>query len=125
MSIIDDTADLRATAEKIVKSKCANNSASCSSENAVAVQESVYDRMVGELEAVGGYLCSTEEREKLRGFYWPDGKHLNRALVAKSATWIRREGRAPGPGGHPLPDGRRREESAPRIASRAKRFPRR
>ena len=88
VSIIDGTADLRATAEKIVKSKCANNSASCSSENAVAVEESVYDRMVGELEAVGGYLCSTEEREKLRSFYWPDGEHLNRALVAKSATWI-------------------------------------
>ena len=88
VSIIDDTADLRATAEKIVKSKCANNSASCSSENAVAVEESVYDRMIEELEAVGGYLCSTDEREKLRSFYWPDGKHLNRALVARSATWI-------------------------------------
>ena len=88
VSIIDDTADLRATAEKIVKSKCANNSASCSSENAVAVEESVYDRMIEELEVVGGYLCSTHEREKLRSFYWPDGKHLNRELVAKSATWI-------------------------------------
>ena len=88
VSIIDDTADLRATAEKIVKSKCANNSASCSSENAVAVEESVYDGMIEALQAVGGYLCSTEEREKLRSFYWPNGKHLNRALVAKSATWI-------------------------------------
>jgi sulfoacetaldehyde dehydrogenase len=88
VSIIDATADLRATAEKIVKSKCANNSASCSSENAVAVEASVYDQMIEELKAVGGYLCSTAEREKLRNFYWPDGRHLNRELVAKPATWI-------------------------------------
>ena len=52
------------------------------------MEESVYDQMIEELEAVGGYLCSTDEREKLRSFYWPDSKHLNRELVAKSATWI-------------------------------------
>ncbi|MDX1486771.1 MAG: aldehyde dehydrogenase family protein, partial [Acidiferrobacterales bacterium] len=63
VSIIDETADLKATAEKIVKSKCANNSASCSSENAVAIEASVYGAMLDELKRVGGYLCSTEERE--------------------------------------------------------------
>ena len=88
VSIIDDTADFKATAEKIVKSKCANNSASCSSENAVAIQAEVYDTMLQHLQAVGGYHCSHEEREKLRAFYWPDGEHLNRDLVAKPATWI-------------------------------------
>lgn len=88
VSIIDSTADLKATAEKIVKSKCANNSASCSSENAVAIEASVYEEMLDALKDQGGYLCSTEEREKLRATYWPDGKHLNRDLVAKPATWI-------------------------------------
>jgi sulfoacetaldehyde dehydrogenase len=88
VSIIDSTADLKATAEKIVKSKCANNSASCSSENAVAIEASVYEEMLEALKDQGGYLCSTEEREKLRAYYWPDGKHLNRDLVAKPATWI-------------------------------------
>ena len=88
VSIIDSTADLKTTAEKIVKSKCANNSASCSSENAVAIEASVYEEMLEALKDQGGYLCSTEEREKLRAYYWPDGKHLNRDLVAKPATWI-------------------------------------
>ncbi len=91
VSIIDETADLKATAEKIVKSKCANNSASCSSENAVAIEASVYDAMLEELKRVGGYLCSTEEREKLRKYYWPDGRHLNRDLIAKTATWIAKQ----------------------------------
>lgn len=88
VSIVDETADLKATAAKIVKSKIANNSASCSSENAVALEASIYDEMIACLKAEGGYLCSTEEREKLRAYMWPDGKTLNRAMVARPAVWI-------------------------------------
>ena len=88
ISIIDSTVDPQETAAKIVKSKCANNSASCSSENAVAIEEVAYDAMVAALEGEGGYFCSTEEREKLRAYYWPDGQHLNRDVVAKPASYI-------------------------------------
>ncbi len=88
ISIVDETVDLKATAQKIVKSKCANNSASCSSENAVAIEESVYDGMINALKAEGGYLCNTEEREKLRSYMWPDSKSLNREIVAKPVTFI-------------------------------------
>ncbi len=88
VSIIDETADLKATAAKIVKSKTANNSASCSSENAVAIEASVYDDMLEALKAEGGYLCNTVEREKLRSYMWPDGKHLNRDIVAKPVHYI-------------------------------------
>ena len=83
VSIVDETADIPAAAGKIVLSKTANNSASCSSENAVAIQESVYEAMIDALKAEGGYLCNTEEQEKLRKMMWPDGKHLNRDVVAK------------------------------------------
>jgi len=88
ISIIDETADLKAAAAKIVKSKTANNAASCSSENAVAIEESVCDDMLEFLKGEGGYLCSTEEREKLRQYMWPDGKHLNRDVVAKPVAYI-------------------------------------
>ncbi len=88
VSIIDDTVDLPSTAAKIVKSKTANNSASCSSENAVAIEEAVYDDMIEALKAEGGYMCSDEEREKLRSYMWPDGKTLNRDIVAKPALYI-------------------------------------
>ena len=88
VSIVDETADLKAAAAKIVKSKIANNSASCSSENAVALEASIYDEMIECLKAEGGYLCSTKEREKLRSYMWPDGKMLNRDLVARPAVWI-------------------------------------
>jgi sulfoacetaldehyde dehydrogenase len=88
VSIIDETADLKATAAKIVKSKIANNSASCSSENAVAIEASIYDEMIACLEAEGGYLCNAEEREKLRSLMWPDGTTLNRKIVARTAPHI-------------------------------------
>lgn len=88
VSIVDETANLKAAASKIVRSKIANNSASCSSENAVALEASIYEEMLECLRAEGGYLCSTEEREKLRAYMWPDGKMLNRDMVAKPAPWI-------------------------------------
>lgn len=88
VSIVDETADLQAAAAKIIKSKTANNAASCSSENAVAIEESVCDDMLECLNDEGGYLCSTEEREKLRQYMWPDGKNLNRDIVAKPVAYI-------------------------------------
>ncbi|MHC4192437.1 MAG: aldehyde dehydrogenase family protein, partial [Planctomycetota bacterium] len=88
ISIVGETADIKAAAAKIVKSKTANNSASCSSENAVAIEASVYDDMLQALKAEGGYLCNTDEREKLRKYMWPDGKTLNRDIVAKPALYI-------------------------------------
>ena len=88
VSIVDSTVELAPTAAKIVKSKTANNAASCSSENAIAIEESVYDDMLEALKAEGCYLCNTDERERLRKYYWPDGKHLNRDVVAKPASYI-------------------------------------
>jgi sulfoacetaldehyde dehydrogenase len=88
VSIVDQTADIAAAAHKIRLSKIANNSASCSSENAVALYEGIYDEMIAALKSEGGYLCSTDEREKLRNYMWPDGTHLNRDIVARPATFI-------------------------------------
>ena len=88
VSIVDETADIPSTAHKIKLSKIANNSASCSSENAVALYENIYNDMLDALKSEGGYLCTTEEREKLRQYMWPDGQHLNRDIVARPATFI-------------------------------------
>lgn len=88
VSIVDETADLAATANKIMRSKTANNATSCSSENAVAIEENVYDEMLQALKAKGGYLCTPTEREKLRKALWPDGKTLNRDIFGRSAAYI-------------------------------------
>jgi len=90
ISIVDSTVegDIPGIAFRLRKSKTANNAASCSSENAIAIEECIFDKMIAALKAEGGYLCSTEERETLRKTMWPDGHTLNREIVAKSATFI-------------------------------------
>jgi len=88
VSIVDETADIAAAANKIARSKVANYSTSCSSENAVAIHESIYDGMINALKAEGGYMCNTEEREKVRKALWPDGKTLNRDIVGTPAQHI-------------------------------------
>ncbi|MDX9821599.1 MAG: aldehyde dehydrogenase family protein [Syntrophales bacterium] len=89
VSIVDATVkDVPTMAARLVKSKTANNAASCSSENAVAIEEKVFDKVIAALKAEGGYLCSTEEREILRKTMWPDGHTLNREIVAKNAMFI-------------------------------------
>lgn len=88
VSIVDETADAAAAAGKIVRSKTANNSTSCSSENAVAICEAAYDRMIAALKSEGGYFCTTEERERLRGVLWPDGRMLNRDLIGRPVAVI-------------------------------------
>jgi sulfoacetaldehyde dehydrogenase len=90
VSIVDETADLAAAAHKIRLSKTANNSASCSSENAVALHERIADEMINALKAEGGYMCTIDEREKLRQYMWPDTVHLNRDIVARPAGFIAR-----------------------------------
>jgi sulfoacetaldehyde dehydrogenase len=89
VSIVDSTVkDIPGVAFRLRKSKTANNAASCSSENAIAIEECIFDKMIAALKAEGGYLCSTEEREILRKTMWPDGHTLNRDVVAKSALYI-------------------------------------
>ena len=58
------------------------------SENAVAIDESIYDEMMDALKAEGGYLCNSEEREKLRKAMWPDGKTLNRDIFGRPVAHI-------------------------------------
>ncbi len=84
VSFVDDTADLAAVAHKFRLSKIANNSVSCSSENAVALYEGIHDQMIECLKAEGGYLCCTDEREILRKYMWPDGTHLNRDIRVRN-----------------------------------------
>lgn len=88
VAIVDETADIASAAKKIVRSKTVNNSTSCSSENAVAIHEGVYDKMLDALRSEGGYLCSREERERLRGALWPDGVTLNRDVIGRPVDVI-------------------------------------
>ena len=82
--IIDSTADLPDSAEKIMLSKCFDNATSCSSENSVTIVEEVYEDAIKALQAAGGYLCTAADKQNIQDTLWIDG-HLNRKVIAKDA----------------------------------------
>ncbi len=87
--VVDETADLRDAADKIMRSKTFDYATSCSTENSLAIQEDVYDRMIKELEAVGGHLLNAGEKAKLQAVMWDPVKHvLTRGVVAQPAAAI-------------------------------------
>jgi sulfoacetaldehyde dehydrogenase len=87
--IIDASADLADAAHKIRASKIFDNSTSCSSENSVIIVDSIYDKAIAALEAVGGYLCTGKEKAAVQQALWQNGK-LNRNLIARDAAPLAR-----------------------------------
>ena len=86
--VVDETADLADAANKIRLGKIFDNATSCSSENSVVMQHSICDSMVERFVEYGGYLCSPEEKQRLRQVMWPDGEHLSREVVGQPALKI-------------------------------------
>ena len=85
--VIDASADLADAAAKIKASKVFDYATSCSSENALVIDERIYDAMLAELAAVGGYLLSADEASALRQVMWVDGD-LSRDVIAQPAARI-------------------------------------
>lgn len=83
---IDDTADLKDAAHKIMLSKTGDLAAGCSCDNALVIFDSVYDEMLAELQKEGGYLCTREEHDQVQKAIfptWPADHNINRDIVAK------------------------------------------
>jgi sulfoacetaldehyde dehydrogenase len=85
--VVDETADLKDAANKIMSSKTFDFATSCSAENSLVIQESIYKDMIDALIAEGGYLASADEKEKFQKALWVDG-HLNPKIIAQSAQVI-------------------------------------
>jgi len=86
--IVDETADLKDAAEKIMNGKTFDNGTSCSTENSLIVEESIYDELMEELQKQGGYFTTKEEKQKLQDAFFVDGYHLNIDLICRSAKTI-------------------------------------
>lgn len=85
--VVDETADLKDAANKIMRSKTFDLATSCSTENSLVVQESIYDELIKNLIDEGGYLVKADEKEKLQNTMWQNGV-LNRKIVAQPAQKI-------------------------------------
>jgi sulfoacetaldehyde dehydrogenase len=86
-TIVDETADLAAAADKIIASKTFDNATSCSSENSLIVVGEVYAPMLEALETRGARLLDAAEKERLRATMWVDGR-LSGRVTAKPADEI-------------------------------------
>jgi len=92
VQLLAEDADPVDAAAKISVSKAFDNATSCSSENSVVAHDAVYAAFVDAMKAKSGYLCSAEEKSKLRSWIWIAGKDghegLNPRIIAKSAEVI-------------------------------------
>ena len=87
--VVDETADLADAAAAIIAAKTFDYATSCLADNAVVVHASVRDDLLGRLTSGGGYLCSDDEKARLRQVMWPDGGEIPApAVIAKSAEVI-------------------------------------
>ena len=85
--IVEASADLDDAVAKIVRSKVFDYATSCSSENAVLLEDAVYDRGLEALRGAGGHVCTPEEKARLRAAMWPEGK-LSREVIAHPPAHI-------------------------------------
>jgi sulfoacetaldehyde dehydrogenase len=92
VQIVAEDADVKDAAKKIIASKSFDHATSCSSENSVIIQASIYEDMMDEFKALNCYLVTGEERTKLEQHMWRMNKKgyrsINGQIVAKSAVVI-------------------------------------
>ena len=88
VTVIDETADIADAAHKIFLSKTFDNATSCSSENSAVIFDGIFDLVIEAFKKDGGYLCSAEEKQKLKETMWPDGEHLNRKIAGQHGKKI-------------------------------------
>ncbi len=91
--IVCEDADIGDAAHKIHFSKTFDYATSCSSDNSIVIQKSIFDSMAQALRAKGGYLCNSEEAERLEKWMWIFNPKtgqitLNSKIIAVSAKRI-------------------------------------
>jgi sulfoacetaldehyde dehydrogenase len=85
--IVDETADVEAAAERIVRSKTFDNATSCSSENSLVIVDSARAATLRALASRGAVLLDAPQKATLAALMWPEGK-LSPAVIGQSASAI-------------------------------------
>jgi sulfoacetaldehyde dehydrogenase len=89
--IVDETADIKETAQLLINSKFFDQSSGCSCENSAIVSDAIYDEFLGEMKIRGAFLVSKEEKEKLRKVLWPrwpESHALGRDVIMRPAEEV-------------------------------------
>ena len=88
--VVDETANIEEAARNTRISKIHNNGSGCSCDGNLIIEETIYDRMLEQLQKEGGYLCNEDEKQKLRKAMWDVENHrtLITTPVARAASVI-------------------------------------
>lgn len=82
--IFDETTDVAEAARNTRISKTSDFGSGCSADGNLIISDKVYDAMISQLQAEGGYLASDEERALLKKVMWDEAGHRIVATVAIS-----------------------------------------
>ncbi|MEV7689430.1 bifunctional acetaldehyde-CoA/alcohol dehydrogenase [Streptomyces bungoensis] len=89
------SAKLRRAVNDLVLSKSFDNGMICASEQAVILDEEIYDAALAEFRTLHAHLATAAEKEKLERFLFPAGAggggcepKVNSAAVGRSPAWI-------------------------------------
>ncbi|WP_326544025.1 acylating sulfoacetaldehyde dehydrogenase [Pseudorhodoferax sp.] len=85
--IVDDSADIEAAAERVLRSKTFDNATSCSSENSLVLVGSARAPLLAALQARGAVLLDAAQKRQLQALMWPDGK-LSSAATGQAAAVV-------------------------------------
>jgi len=86
---IEKTAKIKRAVSDLVLSKTFDNGMICASEQAVIVDQERYQEVRDEMEALGCYFCTPEEKKLLEQLVIrTDTCAVNADIVGKPATWI-------------------------------------
>ena len=86
--VVDETANIEEAARNTRISKIHNNGSGCSCDGNLIIEETIYDKMLEQLQKEGGYLCNEDEKQKLKKVLWDDENHRLIDTVARSAAVI-------------------------------------
>jgi sulfoacetaldehyde dehydrogenase len=80
--IIDETANVEEAARNTRLSKTSDFGSGCSADGNLVIEAGIFDRMVAQLQAEGGYLAGEAEKSALRRVMWDADGHRTPDTVA-------------------------------------------
>ncbi|WP_327720236.1 bifunctional acetaldehyde-CoA/alcohol dehydrogenase [Streptomyces sp. NBC_00490] len=92
---VHKSAKLRRAVNDLVLSKSFDNGMICASEQAVILDDEIYDAALAEFRTLHAHLATAEEKSKLEAFLFPSGRagagcepKVNATAVGRSPAWI-------------------------------------
>ena len=86
--VVDETANVVEAARNTAQSKTNDFGSGCSADGNILIDSTIYEAMLKQLQAEGGYLVNEKEKALLRAAYWDAEGHRTPATIARSASAV-------------------------------------